>query len=77
MDVGRYRSVDVMSPRGGYRKSFVVNTPILDHRDGHYVRPNRVDLKYLNFKKDVDLDAHVRVFNFIISTNEKAYESMR
>jgi len=51
MDVGRYRSADVVSPRRGYRKSFVVNTPILDHKDGHYVRPNMVAFKYPNFKK--------------------------
>ncbi len=40
MDVGRYKSVDVVHPRGGYRELIVVTTPILDHKDGHYVRPN-------------------------------------
>ncbi len=74
MDVGGYSSVDVVSLRGGHRKSFVVNTPILDHKDGHYVKPNRVAFKYFNFKKDADPDAHVRVFNYIITTNEKTFE---
>jgi hypothetical protein len=41
-------------------------TPILDHEDGHYVRPNKVAFKYPNFKKDVDLNAHVRMFNSTI-----------
>jgi hypothetical protein len=42
MVVGRYKSADVMHPKGGYRKSIVVTSPNLDHIDGHYVRPNRV-----------------------------------
>jgi hypothetical protein len=55
--------------KGGYRKPLVVTALIFYHKDGHYVRPNRVALKYLNFKKDVDLDAHVKVFNSIVKTN--------
>jgi hypothetical protein len=47
---------------------------ILDHRDGHYVKPNRVTLKYFDFKKDVDLNAHVKVFNFVVKTNVKTFE---
>jgi hypothetical protein len=35
------------------------------------VRPNMVALKYPNFKKDVDLDAHVKVFNYIVKANAK------
>jgi hypothetical protein len=49
MAIGGYKSVDAMHPRGGYREPIVVTAPILDHRDGHYVRPNGVDLKYLDF----------------------------
>jgi hypothetical protein len=49
MAVGGYRSVDAVNPRGGYQEPFVVITPIFDHRDGHYVRPNMVAIKYLNF----------------------------
>jgi hypothetical protein len=66
MDIRRYISVNVVHPKGGYRKPFAITAPILDHKDGHYVRPNRVVLKYLDFKKDVDLGAHVKVFNSII-----------
>jgi len=43
--------------------------PILDHKNGHYVRPNRVAFKYLDFKKDVDPDAHVKVFNSLVKAN--------
>jgi len=54
MDVGRYRSVNVMNPRGGNQKPSIVTIPILDHKDGHYVKPNKVAFKYPDFKKDVD-----------------------
>jgi hypothetical protein len=66
MVVGKYKSANVMHPRGGHREPIVVIESILDHRIGHYVKPNRVVLKYLDFKKDVDLDVHVKVFNFVV-----------
>ncbi len=72
--VGAYRSVDFVHPRWGYREPFIITVPTLDHRDCHYVRPNRVALKYLNFKKIVDLDVHVRVFNSIVKTSAKTFE---
>jgi hypothetical protein len=31
-------------------------------------------LKYLDFKKDVDLDGHVKVFNFVVKANAKTFE---
>jgi hypothetical protein len=40
-----YKSVNVVHPREGYRKPIVITTPNLDHKNGHYVRPNRVALK--------------------------------
>jgi hypothetical protein len=49
MVVGRYKSVDVTNPRGGYWKPFAVIILILDNRNGHYVRPNKVAFKYLDF----------------------------
>ncbi len=49
MFVGRYKSVDAMNLRGGYQEPFVLTTPILDHRDGRYVRANMVALKYPDF----------------------------
>ncbi len=45
------------------------NYKILDYKNGHSIKPNRVALKYHDFKKDVDLDVHVRVFNYVM----KAY----
>jgi hypothetical protein len=33
-----------------------------------------VAFKYLDFKKDVDLDAHVRLFNSIVKANVKTFE---
>jgi hypothetical protein len=33
-----------------------------------------VALKYLDFKKDVDLDAHVKVLNFVVKTNVETFE---
>jgi hypothetical protein len=65
----RYKSANAADLRGGYQKPFVVTAQICDHRDGHYVRPNKVAFKYPNFKKDVDLDVHVRMFNSIVKVN--------
>jgi hypothetical protein len=66
MVVGGYRSANVVHPIGGYQELITITTPIFDHIDGHYVRPNMVAFKYFDFKKDVDLDVHVKVFNSII-----------
>jgi hypothetical protein len=74
MVVGGYKSVDVTNPKGRYQELSTITTQILDHRDGHYVRPNRVALKYLDFKKEIDPNAHVRVFNSIIKTNVETFE---
>jgi hypothetical protein len=41
-------------------------TPIPDHRNGHYVKPNRVALKYPDLQKDNDPNAHVGMLNSII-----------
>jgi hypothetical protein len=51
MVTGRCRSTNVVHPRRGYRKPIVVTTPIFSHKDGHYVRPNRVFLSILISKK--------------------------
>jgi hypothetical protein len=51
MAIRWYKSADIAHPRGGYQKPFVVTTTIIDHKDGHYVRPNRVVLKYPYFQK--------------------------
>ncbi len=59
------------NPRKGYWEPFVITTRIPNHRNGHFVRPKKVALKYPNFKKDVVLDVHVKVFNYVVRTNEK------
>jgi hypothetical protein len=33
-----------------------------------------VALKYFDFKKDVNRDAHVRVFNFVVKVNIEAFK---
>ncbi len=38
------------------------------------MRPNRVTLKYPDFKKDDNVDVHVRVFNFAMKANAKTFE---
>ncbi len=70
MATGRYKSANMTNPRGGYQELSTITTPIFYHKDGHYVRPNRVALKYPSFKKDV----HVKMFNFVIKTNVETFE---
>jgi hypothetical protein len=67
--VGRCISIDVVHKKGGYWEPIDVTTLILDHKNGHYVRPNKVVFKYPNFKKDVDLDVHARMFNSAVKAN--------
>jgi len=76
MAIERYRNANAMNPRGGYREPSTITTPILNHRDGHYVKPNRVVLKYPNFKKNVDPNAHVRVFNSTIKKMQRLLKSI-
>jgi hypothetical protein len=38
------------------------------------MRPNMVALKYLDFKKNVDPYAHVRVFNYVVKANAKTFK---
>jgi hypothetical protein len=69
-----YKSVNATNPRGGYRKPSIVIAPIPNHKDGRYVRPNMVTLKYLDLKKNVDPNVHVKVFNPAVKTNVEATE---
>jgi hypothetical protein len=64
MVIRRCKNVNVVHSRGGYREPIAVTIPIFDHRYGHYARPNRVAFKYPNFKKNVNPNVHVRMFNF-------------
>jgi hypothetical protein len=47
--VGRYKNTNAKNPKGGYQESFVITHDILDHINGHSIRPNRVAFKYLDF----------------------------
>jgi len=69
MAVRECRGADVVHSRGGYRKPLVVTALIFYHKDGHYVRPNRVALKHPNLKKNVIPDVHVKMFNSIAKAN--------
>ncbi len=72
--MGRYRSTDAENSRGGYWKPFVVTARIPDHINGHAMRPNKVALKYLDLKKNVDPNVHVKVFNSAMKANAKTFE---
>jgi hypothetical protein len=74
MVVGGYKSANAMQLRRGYQERMAVTTPILNHKDDHYVRPNRVAFKYPDFKKDVDPNVPVGMFNFAIKANAKISE---
>ncbi len=47
MVVGGYKSANVVYPRGGYQKPSIVIAKISNHKNGHYVRPNRVAINIL------------------------------
>jgi len=64
-----YRSINVGNLRGRYKKRSIIAAGIPNHKNGHYVRPNRVIIKYPNFKKDVDRNVHVKMFNFIMKVD--------
>jgi len=70
---GRYISIDVKNPIRGYLKPYVITSKILDQSNGHSMRPNMVAFKYLDIKKDVNLDAHVKVFNFAMKVNAETF----
>jgi hypothetical protein len=74
MALRRYKSANAMNPKRIYRKPYVVTISILDHENGHYVTAKHGILKYSNFKKDVDPNAHVKVFNFTIKANAETFE---
>jgi hypothetical protein len=64
MVVGGYKSADAVYPRRGYKnRACLVTAQISNHKNGHYVRPNRVAIKYLDFFLNVDFNVHVIMFN--------------
>jgi hypothetical protein len=74
MAIGGYKNANVANPRGGYQEPSIVIAQNPNHKNGQFIRPNKVALKYLDFKKDVDLDAHVEVFNSVLKTNAKYFK---
>jgi hypothetical protein len=69
MVTGGCKSVDAMHLRSRYHELIVVNALFFYHKDGHYVRPNKVALKYLDLKKNVDPNVHVKMFISVIKEN--------
>jgi alpha-acetolactate decarboxylase len=53
----------------------LINVRIFDHKSGHLLKPNRVALKYYDFKED-DLNVHVRVFDFVVKENAKTLKNI-
>ncbi len=74
MVIGGYKNANIVNLRRGYWEPSAVIAQFFYHKNGHYVKPNMVALKYPNLKKDVDLDVHVRVFNSIVKVNVKTFE---
>jgi hypothetical protein len=72
--IGGYKNIDAKNPRRGYREPSVITIEIPDHRNVHFVRPNMAALNYPNFKKDVDQNAHVRNFNYVVKENAETFE---
>jgi hypothetical protein len=71
--VGRYINIDVENLRG-YQEPSIVTIGYSDHKNDHHVWPNMVAFKYLNFKKYVNINVHVRVFNFAVKANAKTFK---
>jgi hypothetical protein len=74
MAIGRYKNANAANLRGWYWEPSTITTPIFYHKNGRYVRSNKLGLKYPDFKKGVNLDVHVKVFNSTIKANVKTSE---
>jgi len=70
----RYKSTYAKNLKVRYQKPSVIIVGILDHRNGHSIKLNRVALKYLDFKTNVDLNVHVRMFNSLVKANVETSE---
>jgi hypothetical protein len=51
MAIRGYKNANAMNPRRGYQEPSIITAPILDHRDGHHVKPNKVAFNILISKK--------------------------
>jgi len=48
--VEKHININAENLKGGYHKPSIVIAKMPDHKNGHFVRPNRVALKYLDLK---------------------------
>jgi hypothetical protein len=72
MAIRRCKNAVTVHSKGEYREPIVIILPILNHKNGHDVKPNKVALKYPDFKKDINPNyVHVKMFNFVIKANAK------
>jgi hypothetical protein len=69
--IGGYRNTYVENPKGEYRGPSIMIQGIFNHKNGHFVKPNKVVFKYLDFRKNVDLNVHVKVFNSVVKVDAK------
>jgi hypothetical protein len=74
IDVGGYKNTNADNSKGGHYEPSVIIHRIPDHKNGHFLRPKKVALKYPSFKKDVDLDVHVKMFNSVVKANAKTFD---
>ncbi len=50
-----YRSTDAKDPKGGHQEPSIIIQGISNHKNGHFVRPNKIALKYHDYKKKMTL----------------------
>jgi hypothetical protein len=70
----RYKITNAKNPKGRYWKPSIVITKIPNHKNGHFVRPNKVAFRYFDLKKNVDLNVHVKMFNSVVKENAKTFK---
>jgi hypothetical protein len=49
IDVKRYKNINATNSKGGHCEPSFITQGIPNHRNGHFVRPNKIALKYPNF----------------------------
>jgi hypothetical protein len=73
--IGGYRNTYAENPKGEYQGPSIMTHGIFNYRNGHFVRPNKVAFKYPDFKKIVDLNVHVKVFNYAVKVDAETSEN--
>jgi hypothetical protein len=64
-----YKSTNAQNSEERNHEPLVITHGILDHINGHFVKTNKVALKYPDFKKNADPNAHVKMFNYEVKVN--------